>query len=97
MIRSDDTINVVGLGMSTCAMEEVLVGHPDVAECTVIGLSDALKVQLPLSFVVLTGGGVTSSHNPLQKEYARYDKEDCRRRRVSKFGQVRRPGDTPRH
>jgi propionyl-CoA synthetase len=34
-------------------MEEVLANHPDVAECAVIGVNDALKGQLPVGFVVL--------------------------------------------
>jgi hypothetical protein len=37
-------------------MEEVLPGHPDVAECAVIGVADALKGQVPLGFVVLKSG-----------------------------------------
>jgi propionyl-CoA synthetase len=37
-------------------MEEVLAGHGDVAECAVIGVSDALKGQLPLGLVVLKSG-----------------------------------------
>ena len=32
----------------TGAMEEVLASHPDVAECAVIGVADALKGQVPL-------------------------------------------------
>lgn len=34
----------------------VLAGHPDVAECAVIGIKDDLKGQLPLGFVVLKAG-----------------------------------------
>src|SRR3546814_11153369 len=37
-------------------MEEVLASHPDVAECAVIGVADALKGQLPVGFVVLKAG-----------------------------------------
>jgi propionyl-CoA synthetase len=37
-------------------MEEVLAGHPDVAECAVVGVADALKGQLPLGLVVLKAG-----------------------------------------
>ena len=38
------------------SVEEVLAGHPDVAECAVIGAADDLKGQLPLGFVVLKVG-----------------------------------------
>ncbi|MES9814574.1 MAG: propionyl-CoA synthetase [Candidatus Thiodiazotropha sp.] len=56
MSRTDDVINVAGHRLSTGQMEEVLAGHADVAECAVIGVSDALKGQLPLGFVVLKSG-----------------------------------------
>ncbi len=56
MSRLDDIINVAGHRLSTGAMEEVLAGHPDVAECAVIGVADALKGQLPVGFVVLKSG-----------------------------------------
>jgi propionyl-CoA synthetase len=56
MARTDDVINVAGHRLSTGAMEEVLAGHPDVAECAVIGVSDQLKGQLPLGFVCLNAG-----------------------------------------
>jgi propionyl-CoA synthetase len=56
MSRTDDIINVAGHRLSTGAMEEVLAAHPDVAECAVIGVADAMKGQLPLGFVVLSAG-----------------------------------------
>ena len=56
MARTDDVINVAGHRLSTGAMEEVLAGHPDVAECAVIGVADDLKGQLPLGFLCLNAG-----------------------------------------
>jgi len=56
MARTDDIINVAGHRLSTGAMEEVLAGHPDVAECAVIGIQDPLKGQAPLGFLVLNAG-----------------------------------------
>ena len=56
MTRTDDVINVAGHRLSTGAMEEVLASHPDVAECAVIGVADALKGQLPLGFLVISAG-----------------------------------------
>ncbi|WP_433508880.1 propionyl-CoA synthetase [Nonomuraea sp. CA-143628] len=56
MGRIDDVINIAGHRLSTGAMEEVIAAHPDVAECAVIGVDDALKGQLPLGFVVLKAG-----------------------------------------
>jgi len=51
--RTDDIINVAGHRLSTGGMEAVLASHPDVAECAVIGIRDALKGEQPCGFVVL--------------------------------------------
>jgi len=67
MSRIDDVINVAGHRLSTGAMEEVLAGHPDVAECAVIGVADALKGQLPLGLVVLKAG-VERAHSDIVQE-----------------------------
>jgi len=56
MARTDDIINVAGHRLSTGAMEEVLAEHPDVAECAVVGMADAMKGQVPLGFMVLNAG-----------------------------------------
>jgi acyl-coenzyme A synthetase/AMP-(fatty) acid ligase len=56
MSRTDDVINVAGHRLSTGAMEEVLAGTADVAECAVIGVADALKGQMPLGLIVLKAG-----------------------------------------
>jgi propionyl-CoA synthetase len=56
MTRTDDIINVAGHRLSTGAMEEVLSDHPDVAECAVLGVDDALKGQVPVGFMVLKAG-----------------------------------------
>jgi propionyl-CoA synthetase len=67
MSRIDDIINVAGHRLSTGGMEEVLAGHPDVAECAVIGVADALKGQLPVGLVVLKAG-VTRAPELIQRE-----------------------------
>ncbi len=56
MSRIDDIINVAGHRLSTGAIEEVIASHPDVAECAVIGASDALKGEMPLGMLVLKAG-----------------------------------------
>ncbi len=70
MSRTDDIINVAGHRLSTGAMEEVLSGHPDVAECAVIGINDQLKGQLPCGFVVLKAG-VNRPHDEVETELVR--------------------------
>ncbi len=56
MARTDDIINVAGHRLSTGGMEEVLARHPDVAECAVIGVKDALKGEVPIGLLVLNAG-----------------------------------------
>jgi propionyl-CoA synthetase len=56
MSRTDDIINVAGHRLSTGGIEEVVAGHPDVAECAVIGVADELKGQVPVGLVVLKAG-----------------------------------------
>jgi len=67
MARTDDIINVAGHRLSTGAMEEVIAGHPDVAECAVMGVADDLKGQVPLGMMVLNAG-VERSHEEIVKE-----------------------------
>lgn len=53
MGRTDDVINVAGHRLSTGEMEQVLAGHPAVAECAVVGTPDELKGELPVGLVIL--------------------------------------------
>jgi propionyl-CoA synthetase len=67
MARTDDVINVAGHRLSTGGMEEVLAGHPDVAECAVIGVVDDLKGQVPMGFLCLNKG-CARAHEVIVKE-----------------------------
>jgi propionyl-CoA synthetase len=67
MSRTDDIINVAGHRLSTGGMEEVLAGHPDVAECAVLGIKDDMKGEVPCGFIVLKAG-VTKSPIEIEKE-----------------------------
>jgi len=67
MARTDDVINVAGHRLSTGAMEEVLAGHADVAECAVLGVADELKGQLPLGLVILNSD-CDRSHDDIAAE-----------------------------
>ena len=58
--RSDDVINVAGHRLSTGTLESVIAEHPAVAETAVIGVTDGLKGQKPVAYVVLTAdAGIT--------------------------------------
>ncbi|HZR91709.1 MAG TPA: propionyl-CoA synthetase [Gaiellaceae bacterium] len=74
MARTDDIINVAGHRLSTGAMEEVLAGHPDVAECAVIGVADAVKGQVPLGLLVLKAG-VARAHGEIVAEVVQLVRE----------------------
>ena len=67
MSRVDDIINVAGHRLSTGAMEEVLSGHPDIAECAVVGVADDIKGEVPVGFVV-TKAGVSRADGDIARE-----------------------------
>jgi len=67
MARTDDVINVAGHRLSTGAIEEVLAGHLDVAECAVMGAADDLKGQLPIGLVIVNDG-CTRDHKDISDE-----------------------------
>jgi len=67
MGRTDDIINVAGHRLSTGGMEEILASHPDVAECAVLGVKDAIKGEVPCGFLVLKAG-VTRKPADIEKE-----------------------------
>ena len=67
MSRTDDIINVAGHRLSTGAMEEVLASHPDVAECAVVGVADAIKGEIPFGLMVLKAG-VQRPHDEIVME-----------------------------
>ena len=67
MSRTDDIINVAGHRLSTGPMEEVVAEHPDVAECAVVGIADAMKGQVPCGFIVLNAG-VSRDADTIERE-----------------------------
>jgi propionyl-CoA synthetase len=74
MGRTDDIINTAGHRLSTGAMEEVLASHPDVAECAVTGVADAVKGEIPVGFIVLKAG-VTRDRDEIIRELVRMVRE----------------------
>jgi len=59
--RTDDVINVAGHRLGTREIEEAVNMHPNIAECAVVGVADALKGQMPLTFAVLKDPGKKTS------------------------------------
>lgn len=87
MGRADDVINVAGHRLSTGAMEEVIATHPDVAECAVIGVHDALKGQAPRGLVVLKAG--IDPQAPGYRDSLRRDIFERIRTRISPIASLR--------
>jgi acyl-coenzyme A synthetase/AMP-(fatty) acid ligase len=54
--RSDDMIISGGYNIAGPEIEEVLLSHPDVAECGVVGIPDEARGQLVKAFVILRDG-----------------------------------------
>jgi len=74
MTRTDDIINTAGHRLSTGGIEEVLAAHPDVAECAVLGVADALKGQVPVGLLVLKSG-VSRAKEVIAEEVVRMVRE----------------------
>lgn len=50
--RRADVLKVAGENVSTVEVEQVLAAHPDVLEAAVIGMSDPIRDEVPVGFVV---------------------------------------------
>lgn len=75
MGRTDDVINVAGHRLSTGEMEEIVASHPAVAECTVVGVADQLRGQLPVGLVITKDGWDGDPEELKQELAARVRKE----------------------
>ncbi|KAF3425189.1 hypothetical protein E2986_07287 [Frieseomelitta varia] len=53
MARDDDVINVAGHRLSTSALEDVVLAHPDVVDAAVIGVPDPTKGEIPLCLYIM--------------------------------------------
>lgn len=57
--RSDDMIKAGGIWVSPVEVEGVLISHPDIVECAVIGAPDGDGLMKPHAFVILRTGAET--------------------------------------
>ena len=53
--RVDDVIKVAGHRLTTGELEEAINLHPDITECAIVGISDEIKGEVPVAFVVYKG------------------------------------------
>lgn len=52
--RDDDVINVAGHRLSTSALENVVLSHPNVSDAAVVGVPETTKGEIPLCLYVTT-------------------------------------------
>jgi Acyl-coenzyme A synthetases/AMP-(fatty) acid ligases len=50
--RDDDVINVAGHRLSTSALEDVVLSHPDVGDTAVIGVPEPTKGEIPFCLYI---------------------------------------------
>lgn len=50
--RDDDVINVAGHRLSTSALEDVILSHPDVGDAAVFGVPETTKGEIPLCLYI---------------------------------------------
>ena len=65
--RTDDVINVAGHRLDTGRLEESINKHVEVVESAVIGLTDKMKGEVPMAFVLVKGDSASMSKDQLQK------------------------------
>ncbi|XP_076244347.1 acyl-CoA synthetase short-chain family member 3, mitochondrial [Calliopsis andreniformis] len=53
MARDDDVINVSGHRLSTAALEDVIMSHPDVVDAAVVGVPEPTKGEIPLCLYIM--------------------------------------------
>lgn len=51
--RVDDVIKVAGHRLTTGELEAAINSHPNITECAVVGISDEIKGEVPVAFVVV--------------------------------------------
>lgn len=50
--RDDDVINIAGHRISTMAIEDAVLRHPDLVDAVVFGVPDEAKGEVPLCFFI---------------------------------------------
>jgi 2-aminobenzoate-CoA ligase len=66
--RSDDMIVSAGYNIAGPEVEEILLAHPAVAECGVVGVPEETRGQIVKAFIVLTDGAAASAGPGLATE-----------------------------
>ena len=71
--RIKEMIKVKGIGVAPAEMEDLLLGHPKVEDCAVLGIKDDYSGELPKAYIVLKPGNV--ANDDVGKELLAFVKE----------------------
>ena len=71
--RIKEMIKVKGIGIAPAELEDLLLGHPKVEDCAVVGIKDDYSGEVPRAFVVLKNGGQATEE--VRRELMGYVKE----------------------
>ena len=100
--RTDDMIVSSGYNISGQEIEEVLLEHPGVSECAVVGVADAARGQIAKAFVVLrdpgqsgrrTGARAAGSREGVDRALQISARDRIRRRIAQNAKRKDQPGD----
>jgi len=71
--RIKEMIKVKGIGVAPAELEDLLLGHPHVEDCAVLGISDDYSGEKPKAFIVKKSGA--PREDALGKELMKYVRE----------------------
>ncbi|XP_012269710.2 acyl-CoA synthetase short-chain family member 3, mitochondrial [Athalia rosae] len=69
--RDDDVINVAGHRLSTSALEDVVLGHPNIVDAAVVGVPEPTKGAIPLCLYVQKDDNVRNEEEVNQELISR--------------------------
>lgn len=69
--RDDDIINVAGHRISTAALEDIILAHPDIVEAIVVGVPDHTKGEVPLCLYIKRDDAISNEEEINQELVAR--------------------------
>ena len=71
--RIKEMIKVKGIGVAPAELEDLLLGHPNVEDCAVLGVRDDYSGELPKAYVVLKSGN--AANDEMGKDLLTYVRE----------------------
>ncbi|KAG9236792.1 CoA ligase [Amylocarpus encephaloides] len=72
--RIKEMIKVKGIGVAPAELEDLLLGHPEVEDCAVLGIEDEYSGEKPKAFIVLKKNGDEEGKGRVLLSYVREKK-----------------------